>query len=157
MTHIKKPKRARIVVPDPDWLATMRALPGLFVPLVTVSEMNQREHWSARAGRVKAQRQTIALALLAWDQFNDLQSRFQRYVNHAEPVRLQVTLTRYAPGLLDPGDGLNSAFKGCRDEIARFVGLDDRSDKYAWIYRQEKCKRGRYGVRIEMEIISSGT
>ena len=37
-----------------------------------------------------------------------------------------------------------------RDEIARICGVDDGPQgPIQWVYAQEKCKRGTFGVRVE--------
>lgn len=105
----------------------------IHVPLRTVSGMNAREHHMARARRVKGERQLVAWLL----------------ASVSKPIPpLVVTLTRIAPSNgLDPGDNLPSALKGCRDEVAEWLGVNDRDRKTVrYEYEQE---RGPWGVRIE--------
>jgi hypothetical protein len=48
-------------------------------------------------------------------------------------------------------DNLQGACKAIRDEIARLFGVDDGPrGPITWAYAQEKCKRGTYGVRVEI-------
>ena len=105
----------------------------IHVPLRTVSGMNAREHWQARARRVKGERLLVAWHLASVKK---------------PPVPLVVTLTRIAPSNgLDPDDNLPSALKGARDEIAEWLGVNDRDRKTVrYEYEQE---RGPWGVRIE--------
>lgn len=105
----------------------------IHVPLRTVSGMNAREHWQARARRVKGERQLVAWHLASVKK---------------PAVPLVVTLTRIAPSNgLDPDDNLPSALKGARDEIAEWLGVNDRDRKTVrYEYEQE---RGPWGVRIE--------
>lgn len=105
----------------------------IHLPLRTVSGMNAREHYMARARRVKGERQLVAWLL----------------ASVSKPIPpLVVTLTRIAPSNgLDPDDNLPSALKGVRDEIAEWLGVNDRDRKTVrYEYEQE---RGPWGVRIE--------
>lgn len=105
----------------------------IHVPLRTARGLNNREHHMARARRVKGER-----LLVAW-----------HLASVKKPsVPLVVTLTRIAPSNgLDPDDNLPSALKGVRDEIAEWLGVNDRDRKTVrYEYEQE---RGPWGVRIE--------
>lgn len=101
------------------------------LPIKTVSEMNVRTHWAARAQRANLHRRT-ARALVK---------------PHSLPC--VVTLTRMSPGTLDD-DNLRSAAKFCRDGIADALGVDDNDPRVEWRYEQEKVSRGTYGVRVEV-------
>lgn len=112
----------------------------ILVPLKTVSGMNAREHWRKRAARVKNER-----AVTAWQLVN--------YQAHSLRPALPcvVTLTRIGPSNgLDPFDNLPSSLKGVADEIAAWLGVDDRrSDLVRYECRQERGKE--WGVRIEFQ------
>lgn len=102
------------------------------LPIKTVSEMNHRCHWRERAERTKSHRTAARLMVTA------------------HPLPCIVTLTRLSPGTLDD-DNLRSALKACRDGVADRLGVDDAAGSgIAWRYEQEKCKRGHYGVRVEV-------
>jgi hypothetical protein len=101
-------------------------------PLRTVAGLNAREHWRARATRVRNERIAVA-----W--------RMQHAPKPGLPVR--VTLTRLSAGTLD-SDNLQGAFKGVRDAIATSYSIPDNDPRIEWAYAQEKCKRGTYRVRI---------
>jgi hypothetical protein len=97
----------------------------IVVPLATVSGMNAREHFRARASRVKKERQAIAWCL-----------KGQPY----PPTPCSVMLTRVAwsNGLDD--DNLRSALKGVRDQIAEWLGVDDRhSNQVRYFYDQRRA------------------
>lgn len=103
----------------------------VWLPLRTVSEMNVRTHWSARAKRTRTARRTAA-ALCP-----------------AASLPCVVTLTRYSAGTLDD-DNLRSALKAVRDGIADRLGVPDNSPGVRFEYEQAACKRGHYGVSIEI-------
>lgn len=104
----------------------------VWLPLRTVSEMNVRTHWATRAKRTRTARRTAA-ALCP-----------------AASLPCAVTLTRYSAGTLDD-DNLRSALKAVRDGIADRLGVDDASPEVEWKYEQAACKRGTYGVSVEIE------
>jgi hypothetical protein len=99
---------------------------SLLVPLQLVSEANQAEHWTRRARRRKAQRMMVCLALRAL------------HVVVPKPP-LVVSLCRLSPRQLDT-DNLSSAFKSVRDEIALWLGVDDRSASVQYRYSQDSYK-----------------
>lgn len=111
-----------------------RALPAVTVtvPVRTVSEANVRDHWRDRAKRTKrARRWAYALA-------------------PAVPLPAIVRLVRLSPGTLDD-DNLRAALKAVRDGVAdRLTGGNDRDPRVEWRYDQKTCKRGQFGVRIEI-------
>ncbi len=104
------------------------------LPLRVVSEANRRDHWAAKAKRVKAQRQAVAYAWLA-----------AGLPRGRKPA--SVLLTRMAPRRLDD-DNLAGAFKAIRDEIALLCGVDDRDESVRWSPVQETAKE--CGVRVEV-------
>lgn len=112
----------------------MESLPGVFVPLRTVSEANAHEHWRVRQRRAKRQRNAATL--------------FVRVGYDRLTLPATIRLTRYGKGQLDD-DNLAGSFKHIRDGIADAFGVDDRDKRYTWVYRQERSKF--YGVRIEIE------
>ena len=67
------------------------------------------------------------------------------------PLPIQVRITRLSAGELDD-DNLRAALKSIRDGVADAFGTDDaRSSRLKFEYAQEKCKRGAYVVRIQIE------
>lgn len=102
-----------------------------FIPIKTVTGLNAREHFRVRAKRVKAER--AATALIVKPFFTPCIAR----------------LVRLSPALCDD-DNLQGACKAIRDEIAKINGVDDGPNgPITWVYAQEKCKRGTFGVRVE--------
>lgn len=111
----------------------------LTMPLKTVSEANQRGHWSVRHKRKVAQQQEV---LYEWHS-----------AVGGKMVKLpcRVTLTRYGPKLLDT-DNLAGAFKYCRDMLAALLNVDDDpGSPVQWVYRQEKLSKREHRIKIEVE------
>ncbi len=99
--------------------------------------LNDREHWRVRAKRVKAEREQVAWVLAAR--------------NVARPtLPLLVTLTRIAPSSgLDKGDNLNGSLKAVRDQVAAWLGVDDKHDDVVtYAYAQ---RRGPWAVEIAFQ------
>jgi hypothetical protein len=107
----------------------------IHIPIRTVSALNAREHWRARARRVKHERQATAL--------------FLRQEGVRPLLPCSVHLTRIAPSNGLDSDNLPGAVKGVRDQIADWLGVDDkRADLVSYHYAQE---RGPWGVRVEFK------
>lgn len=106
-----------------------------FLPIKTVTGLNAREHWRARHRRVQAERWAA------------------RMVIKPHTVPCTVRMTRLSSALCDD-DNLQGACKAIRDEIAKLCGVDDGpTGPIKWEYAQEKCKRGTFGVRVEISEI----
>lgn len=111
-------------------------MPPIVVPIRTVSGLNVREHWRARSRRVKKEREAVAWMLGS------------RCVKPALP--LVVTLTRLGPSNGLDSDNLAASCKAIRDQIAMWLGVDDRkAEVVRYRYAQERAKD--WGVRIEWE------
>ena len=96
--------------------------------------LNAREHWCARARRVRSERDITAWAL--------------RKATKPTPP-LVVTLTRIAPSNGVDDDNLCGALKAVRDEVAAWLGVDDkRRDVVRYEYTQ---RRGPWAVEIKWE------
>ena len=101
------------------------------IPVKTVTGLNAREHFRVRAKRVKAERAAVAQIVRPF---------FTPCI---------VRMVRLSPALCDD-DNLQGAMKAVRDEIAKINGVDDGpTGPITWVYAQEKCKRGTFGVRVE--------
>jgi hypothetical protein len=100
---------------------------------------NAREDWRVRHGRVKRERKAVARMLM---------------FALRPPIPCTVLLTRVAPsGGLDD-DNLRQALKGARDQVAEWIGIDDRYTKQVrYAYAQI---RGAWSVRIEFGPPGSG-
>jgi hypothetical protein len=66
----------------------------------------------------------------------------------APAVPCTVLLTRVGPtnGLDD--DNLRGSLKGVRDELADWLGVDDRSPLVTWVYAQNRAKH--WGVEVSV-------
>ncbi|MGH8171828.1 MAG: hypothetical protein ACREPX_01695 [Rhodanobacteraceae bacterium] len=105
------------------------------IPIKTVGGLNAREHWRVRSNRVKNERYATRFELCSQD------------VPHLPCI---VTMTRLSPGTLD-SDNLQGAAKAIRDQVADFLGVNDNDPRVSWKYAQEKCPRGKFGVRVRIE------
>lgn len=95
--------------------------------------MNVREHWRVRAKRVKAERESTAWVLT-------------RQSKPALPCTVSFTRVGPSNGLDD--DNLSSGFKGIRDEIAKWLGIDDRDPRVKWECDQRRGKEWSVEVVI---------
>lgn len=101
------------------------------IPIKLPSLANLRIHWRTMATLKKKQKTATKLALCG---------------RPIPLLPLLITITRVGPRKLDD-DNLQSACKYVRDQIATAVGVDDGSEQYTWIYKQQI---GRYGVEVEI-------
>jgi len=107
------------------------------VPVRTVSEANEREHYHAKADRAREQR--------AW-----IRIKWRELSSNALSGSLTVTMTRVAPRVLDD-DNLSRSCKAIRDELAACLGLkDDRDERVTWRYTQRKGAAREYAIEIEI-------
>ena len=102
------------------------------IPIKLPSLANLELHWRAKTSLKEKQKQATKKVL-------------DKLV--IPPCPLVITITRIGPKRMDD-DNLSSACKYVRDEIARAVGVDDGSDIYTWVYKQEI---GVYGVDVTVE------
>lgn len=104
----------------------------LYLPIATVSEINVRKGWLAKARRVKSQRQQAYLLTQA-----------------LKSLRLPATvrLIRVSPRILDD-DNLRGALKAIRDGIADRLGIDDRDPRMTWLYDQRKGRPKERAVEV---------
>lgn len=105
----------------------------LAIPYQLGRGLNDRVHWRARNERKKAERESVAWALVG-------------KTKPATPCVL--TITRLAPGNGLDDDNLAGACKNVRDELAAWMGVDDRHrDIVRYEYANE---RGPWGIRVEV-------
>lgn len=105
----------------------------IFVPIRTVGGLNAREHPMQRSRRVKKERQTTAWSLV---------------MLRKPALPCTVLLTRVGPSNGLDDDNLAGACKGVRDQIAQWLGVDDRDAQIVrYLYAQERDKQ--WGVRVE--------
>jgi hypothetical protein len=129
---------------NPD---VVTGLPGQFavtlaLPCRVVSEMNQRGHWGAKAGRFKKQREILVYALRELGFYSILKDEFRWPFGFPAVV----TFMHVGPELDD--DNIRSAFKGLRDQVAEWAGIDDKDKRIEWVYDQHA---GEPGVEIRIE------
>ncbi len=99
------------------------------IPIKVISEMNWRGHWAERYSRLNKQKRIV----------------YQNCIAKIGPKRpdypiYKITLTRlkgYRQRDYDT-DNLASSFKAVRDGIAEYLGIDDGSKRFIWVYRQQK-------------------
>lgn len=122
------------------------------IPMALPSAGNLHEHWRKRHQRIKAQRNATALVLKLTrpESHWPLETRAPMSLAEWVPLglRLAVTLTRVSPRKLDD-DNLAFAFKGVRDEVAAYFGVNDNDSRVTWRYAQE---RGKAAVRIRFDV-----
>lgn len=109
------------------------------IPLRTSGGLNNREHFAVRAKRVRKEREAAAWMLKA-----------------AKKPQLpcSVLLTRVAPSNGLDDDNLAGSLKSVRDEVARWLGVDDR-DRVQVRYRYTQ-RRGPWGVTVEFGEAAAG-
>jgi hypothetical protein len=123
-------------------------LRAITMPLHTLSENLYRGmNKFVKAEKTKTQRQTVKLLLR--------QLRAVPRVVNGQPNRYEVKFVRISAGELDD-DNLRGALKAIRDEVAEWIGLDDRDPLIVWKYDQEKAERGTAGVRVEVRDLEHG-
>jgi hypothetical protein len=95
----------------------------------------RRWHWSKTRRAVAKCRRDVATVL----------SQFEK-----PELPLVVTMIRCSPGTCDD-DGAVGAMKSVRDEIAKFLGVDDADPRITWRVEQERVPRNRAGVVVRIE------
>jgi hypothetical protein len=115
------------------------------LPIKTGRGLNDSVHWAVRAKATKKVRGDVRLALL-------LKLSTEKWLWPIDrTLRVRVKLTRISAGEMDD-DGLTGALKAVRDGVADAFGTDDSSrSSLRFEYAQEKCKRGYFGVRIQID------
>lgn len=104
----------------------------ILVLIRTVPGLNAREHFRVKAKRVKAEREATGWALKG---------------KPLPPIPCSVRLTRVSPRGVADDDNLVGAMKAVRDEVAAWLGIDDKHrNQVRYVYEQA---RGPWGVRIE--------
>lgn len=110
----------------------------LELPIRTVNESNQRDHWSQKHRDRGGIRPTVKLQVQQHVKVRGLSLR----------PPCSVLLVRLAPGTLDT-DGVVSALKAVRDGVADALGSDDSARAgIRWVYDQARAPY--YAIRIEI-------
>lgn len=63
---------------------------------------------------------------------------------------LVITMVRCAPRLLD-SDNAVGALKAVRDEVAKWLGVDDGDSRLEWVVAQSKAPKIKQGVLIQFD------
>lgn len=97
-----------------------------------------------RTSRIRSEERYAARVALG--RHNNLQAVLR---SHAQGQVIRVTMTRQGPtnGLDD--DNLTFSCKGIRDEIAAWLGVDDRTPLVTWRSAQERLPSWQVLVRID--------
>ncbi len=112
----------------------------LVIPQRTTTGLNAREHRFERSQRVAIERGRTAVYLAS--------VRLGLHLLRAS-TPLVVTLTRISPGHVPPDDdNVVGGLKGIRDEIAKWLGIDDRFHRLVR-YRYQSA-HGEWGVRVQI-------
>ncbi len=112
------------------------------IPIRTKSEQNCRDHWRVLSKRKRLHHAVTAAALSA------VVPNTRAWIRSGLAKPLRITMTRLGPRPMD-SDGAVSGSKYCRDEIARWLAIDDGDDSAAtWEYAREIAPH--YGVRVEI-------
>lgn len=96
------------------------------------SEANQRGHWAVKHRRFKAQAEILAIV-------------WRASIHGSLLLPLRVTFTHL--GRRMDSDNLAGAFKACRDQAAKLLGVDDGDPRVEWRYEQASGK----GVLVKIE------
>lgn len=104
----------------------------LTIPIKAGLGQNDREHYRVRAKRVKKEREATAWILATAKR---------------PALPCSVLLTRIAPSSGLDDDNLAGSLKSVRDEVARWLGVDDR-DRMTVRYRYAQ-RRGPWAVLVE--------
>lgn len=117
-------------------------LRSLQFPMHTASENKyRRQHVMVSASKTKKQRGEVRLFMR--------QLPLVKRMAQGAPNRFEIKLIRIACAELDFVN-LCGAMKGVQDEVAEWIGLDDRDPLIRWDFLQQRCKKGFYGVRVEV-------
>lgn len=107
------------------------------LPIKTVSEANQREHWASRHRRKKAQ-QAVAVPIL------------RAALKPIPSPPLTITFTRVSVSRMDP-DNLAGAMKHIQDALCHVIGIDDGDERLTFVYQQKRAAH-RHEMRVEVTL-----
>lgn len=112
-------------------------------PFTTYSENHYRSGsgWRVSAARTAKQRAQVGMMLRTTFRRRPLVRR-----NGADN-HFRVELVRISAGTLDV-DNLHGSLKAVVDEVAAWLGIDDRDDRVVFVKLQQRCPRGQQALRI---------
>lgn len=106
------------------------------IPIRLVNELNEHKHFRVRQKRAALQHAMVCSAMEA------------AKMSHEPPKR--VTITRFAPRLLDPFDNLPASMKHVVDALCDWWGIDDKPGcPVEFVSKQAKSKD--YSVVVDIE------
>lgn len=105
------------------------------IPLKLGRGQNDREHFMARARRVKREKEIVG-----W------------HLSGTRPPAgsVRITLTRCFFGAGLDGDNLQGSLKAPRDAVAAWLGRDDADPSINWAYAQAPAPRAKGFMTIEV-------
>lgn len=112
------------------------------LPIVTVSESNQRD-WRSRSGRTKKAKKAVSVGL---GKTLGYLAHIADHYHSGQPIR--VKLTRLATRKIDAAN-LGGALKATEDGVAIAIGADDGDPR--WIAEFDQEIGDVVGVRIELK------
>lgn len=115
----------------------LRSIDFMVADLKTVSEANDRSHWTVKNRRKREQQELVAVAMQ-----NALQGK-------RIELPCTVKLTRIGPKKMDD-DNLIRSCKGVRDVLAQKLGADDGSDQIKFEYHQQPVAVRTYGLKVSI-------
>lgn len=106
------------------------------IPLRLSRGLNDRPgHWSKRHGQVKTERAAVGYVL-------------NPNPRPALPCTVTITRVHSMKGKMLDKDNLQGACKATRDEVARWLGVDDADPRVTWVYEQLRAEV--WAVAIEV-------
>lgn len=112
------------------------------IPVKTVSELNQREHWSTRAARLKAHKEISIIFTL-----NALNNSNFCFIPSYQKIRL--FLCRNGKRKMDL-DNLAGSFKGVIDGICHALKIDDRDIDMNF---SQTIKNKEFTISVKVRVI----
>jgi hypothetical protein len=135
-----------------DALPDFTGLPALttWLPILTPSSANLREHRAVRAARVKRERAGAYLRL-SGAHFRGVLDEVRDLLGAGKHLAV-IRLTRQGGQRLDR-DNLEASFKAVQDGIAERMGFDDGDARLAWFKYQCPGTDVRPGTLIEVRVV----
>lgn len=119
----------------------IRLLESVNVPISVISRINRTGDWVKmwkRTGEQKSQVMRALQSQIGMKMTEDM----SRALHGADGINgIIVSLTRHGAEHID-SDNLESGFKGIRDSIAEWLGVDDADCRISWVCRQYQSGEG---------------
>lgn len=119
------------------------------MPIRTISESNQREHWRGRSTRHQKQREVAGIITKSWMELHGIHTHPS--ANNRNRAVESVSLMRLSLSRLDRGN-LAVALKSVQDGICDALGIDDGDPEIEWFYDQApEVETACLGVLVEVQ------